>query len=158
MTVKEKNQYYIDLIESRKSELNAIHLEWIEFCRINNIINEFSCTPKSIIKSVCNCFGISDKEIKQKSRRCKFLYPRYIAIYLIFIEFNEKRYNDKTREKKDGFLSLKDIAGFFNLNHSTIINSKHIVIDTIENNGINKLLADYLNDYNNYIENQVVLI
>ena len=158
MTVKEKNQYYIDLIESRKSELNAIHLEWIEFCRINNIINEFSCTPESIIKSVCNCFGISDKEIKQKSRRYKFLYPRYIAIYLIVIEFNEKRYNDKTRAKKEGFLSLKDIARFFNLDHSTVINSKNIVTDTIENNGINKLLADYLNDYNNYIENQVVLI
>jgi len=148
MTIKEQRKYYVDLIESKRKELNEIHLEWIEFCRKNKIINEFTCTPEGIIESVCAKFNIANREIKGRTRRHKFLYPRYIAIYLIWLEFNHKRYDNTTGRKKEGFLSLSVISKFFALDHSTIINAKHKMLDMIENNRTNTVLADYWNDYN----------
>jgi len=148
MTINEQKQYYLDLIELKRKELNEINVEWIEFCRKNKIINEFTCTPEGIIESVCSKFKIQKNNIKGRTRRHKFLYPRYVAIYLIWIEFNHKRYDNKTREKKDGFLSLADISKFFSLDHSTIINARDKMIDMVENNRTNSLLADYWNDYN----------
>jgi len=149
MTVKEKNQYYIDLIEKKRLELNKIHVEWIEFCRTNNIINEFSITPKGIIKSVCDKFNVSENQLKSKTRRYNVIYPRYIATYLMWIEFNQNRYNPKTREKKEGFMTLKEISSYLGMkDHATVINATNNMIDMIENNKTNCLLADYWNDYN----------
>lgn len=84
-----------------------------------------------IIEEVCEYFGISEDEIKGKSRQQMYLVPRYIAILLI---------------RNQGY-SLMDIGKMFYRDHSTIINALNKIDESLQwvklaekvNNKINRV-------------------
>lgn len=61
-----------------------------------------------ILKAVCQYFNVSELELKKKSRRYKYLYPRQIFYYI---------------SRKTTKHSLKQIALVFDQDHATVISS-----------------------------------
>lgn len=52
------------------------------------LIKSKPVTIQKIIDTVCEYFGITEKKIKSKSRKTEVIFPRYMAIYLIYEEID----------------------------------------------------------------------
>jgi chromosomal replication initiator protein len=72
-------------------------------------IDQSELTPSRIISVIANYYKINKSDIKGKSRKKEFVFPRHVSIYLIRQMTN---------------LSQKEIGRIFgNRDHSTIINA-----------------------------------
>ena len=65
-------------------------------------------TVKSIIKKVCNCFEVSESEIKGRSRERDIVIPRQTVMYFLNVHCG---------------LSSKALGRMFNRDHSTVLYS-----------------------------------
>jgi chromosomal replication initiator protein len=76
--------------------------------------------PELIIKAVCETFGLTPEILTGPERKRIHTEPRQIAIALI-LHANPK-------------MTLKQIGKMFNRDHSTVVYSREVYNDLIENN------------------------
>ena len=71
----------------------------------------------NIVQSVCDCFGLSLNDLQKKRRNRDLVTARHLCYYFL------RKYTDST---------LKEIGGYFNHDHTTVLHGRDKVDDFIK--------------------------
>jgi len=113
--------------ETAPTAVEEIAARWRE---INDRLFGGRATPKSVIHVTAAYYGLSVDEIKVRTKLARIVKPRQVALYIMRTFCRQVRYQG--HEMALVPFSFIRIAGYFGLDHATVIHSVKRVKDRMQ--------------------------